>query len=60
MGTAGGASTVQGYIAHKKHPPPRTLQQDYLGSYGVLEWWLVLLSEIRTPIQKGCCSVATL
>jgi len=25
---------LQGYLAHKKHPPPRTLQQDYLGSYG--------------------------
>ena len=23
---------VQGYLAHKKHPPPRTLQKDYLGS----------------------------
>ena len=24
---------VQGYLAHKKNFPPRTLQQDYLGSY---------------------------
>ena len=26
------SGTVQGYLAHKKHPPPRTLQWD-LGSY---------------------------
>ena len=26
--------TVQENLAHKKHPPPRTLQQDYLGTYG--------------------------
>ena len=25
---------VQGYLAHKKHPPPRTPHKDYLGSYG--------------------------
>ena len=27
-------SLLQGYLAHKKHPPPRTLQWDFLGSYG--------------------------
>jgi len=26
------AAALQGYLAHKKHPPPRTLQYDYLGS----------------------------
>ena len=26
--------TLQGYLVHKKHPPPRTLKLDYLGSYG--------------------------
>ena len=33
---------VQGYLAHKKHPPPRALQEDYtqgavvaLGGFGV-------------------------
>ena len=26
---------LQGYLAHKKHPPPGTLlKEDYLGSYG--------------------------
>ena len=30
----GGGGLLQGYLAHKKQPPPRTLQQDYLGSYG--------------------------
>ena len=24
---------IQGYLVPKKHPPPRTLQKDYLGSY---------------------------
>ena len=25
---------IQGHLAHKKHPPLRTLQEDYPGSYG--------------------------
>ena len=34
------ASNVQGYLAHKKPPPPRTLQQDHAyGSMGVLGGW---------------------
>jgi hypothetical protein len=24
----------QGYIAHEKHPPPRGIKKDYVGSYG--------------------------
>jgi hypothetical protein len=27
-------SPLQGYLTHTKDPPPRTQQQDYLGSYG--------------------------
>ena len=26
---AGKPQTLKGYLAHKKHPPPRTLQNDY-------------------------------
>ena len=33
---AGSASVLQGYLAQKKTPPPRTLQQPY--AYKVL-WW---------------------
>ena len=29
-----GSGLLHGYLAHKKHPPPGTLQWDYLGSYG--------------------------
>ena len=28
------SSTLQGYLANKKHPPPRTLQYYHLGSKG--------------------------
>jgi hypothetical protein len=27
-------TAVQGYLAHKKPPPPRTLRKGYLGPYG--------------------------
>ena len=30
----GTPADVLRYLAHKKHPPPRTLRQDYPGSYG--------------------------
>ena len=38
---------LQGYLAHKKQPPPRTLQWEYLGSYGGPErGGGVLMSEV--------------
>ena len=38
---------LQGYLAHKKHPPPRTLQKDYAR----VIWWswgggLFLMNEV--------------
>jgi hypothetical protein len=45
-----GSSAVhaQGYLAHKKHPPPRNLQWDYLWSYGSPRGggWLFLVREV--------------
>ena len=41
---------LQGYLAHEKHPPPRTLQKDYLGSYGGPRGGgLFLMSEVPLP-----------
>ena len=42
-------TAIQAYLAHKKHPPPRTLQQHYSkGPMVVLGGWLFLLGEGST------------
>ena len=41
------AWSLQGYLAHKKHPPPRTLQWDYTyGPMVILGGVLFLMSEV--------------
>ena len=38
---------LQGYLAHKKQPPPRTLQEDNVeGPLVVLGGWVFLMSEV--------------
>jgi len=50
---------VQGYLAHKKQCPPRTLQYDY--AYGPMEALggegLLLMSEVS--LYMGCSKVRT-
>ena len=42
---------LQGYLAHKKPPPPRTLLQAYAqGARGVLEGWAVSYGR-GTPVR---------
>ena len=42
----------QGYLAHKKPPPPRTLQEDYaLGPLGALGGGRLLKSEVPLYVQ---------
>ena len=37
----------QGYLAHKKHPPPGTLEWDYIqGPRVALRGWLLLMTEV--------------
>ena len=45
-----GILPVEGYLAHKKHPTPRTLQQDYIGSWGGPRGVGVVL-RARHPLQ---------
>ena len=45
---------VQGYLAHKKLPPPRTLQQAYAkGHIVILGGWTLFRGEI--PLHMGGC-----
>ena len=45
---------LQGYLAHKKHPPPRTLQSDYTsGPTVVLGVGLFLMSEVPLNMYIG-------
>ena len=47
-----GTSPIQGYLAHKKQPPTRTLQQDYTqGPMVFLGEGLFLMSEV--PLERG-------
>ena len=48
-----GASLIQGYLAHKNHPPPRTLQKDYTqGHMVVLGGGLFFISELPLSIIR--------
>ena len=42
-----GAVSVQGYLAHKKRPPPRTLQHDYT------QGPMVALGEVAVSYERG-------
>ena len=49
---------LQGYLAHKQPPPPRTLQQDYAeGPTEVLGGGCFLMSEVPLyGLTRSCCS----
>ena len=54
----GAREVVQGYLAHKKQPPRRTLQYPYAqGPMVVLEGWVFLVSEV--PLQGVWCGANT-
>ena len=49
---------VQGYLNHKKHPPPRTLQKPYAsGPMMILGGWVFPVNEI--PPYSGSGDVHT-
>ena len=47
-------SEVPLYLAHKKHPAARTLQWDYLGSYGGPKGGAVSYERV-TPVRVATC-----
>jgi hypothetical protein len=53
-------ASLQGYLAHKQHPPPRTLQQDYLGSYGGPKGGGAVSYERVTPVASVLLSIQIL
>ena len=49
---------TQRYLAHKKRPPPRTLQWDYLESYDGPRGGGLFLSEVPLYPGGGACMAA--
>ena len=46
---------LQGYLAHKKQNPPRTLQQDYISGHMVaLGEGQFLMSEVPLQVPSNC------
>ena len=45
--------TLQGYLAHKKHPPPGILQQDYTLGHMVVVGGGALFYERGTPVAPA-------
>ena len=43
---------LQGYLAHKKQQPPRTLQKDYAQGHMVALRWGAVSYERGTPVLK--------
>ena len=49
---------LQGYLSHKKHPPPRTLQKDYTEGPMVVLGGQAISHEQGTPVMFGVSGFA--
>jgi len=50
------ARGVQGYLAHKKHPPPRSLQEDYILGPRVVLGGVAVSYERGIPVLRVALS----
>ena len=56
-GTAPRGTNVQGYVAHKKQPPPRTARSDYVEGHMVALGRGGVSYERGTPVLRGGADV---